>query len=87
MLPGRAAAHARSPRPLPHSLLDPEHVVLNALGKRLPFELAVGLNGMFWVNAAQQAHVVVITNALLNSEFLSPVEATAMTDTLLRKLL
>lgn len=74
--------------PLPlRSLLDPEHVVLNALGKRIPFELAVGVNGMFWVNAGQHAHVVLITNALLNSEFLSAAQASAMVQQLLQRVL
>lgn len=78
------------PAPLPpssHSLLDPDHVVLNALGKRLPFELAVGLNGQFWVNAAQPSHVIVVTNAILNSEFLPPAAAASMVESLLRKAL
>ena len=68
------------------SLLDPNNTVLNALGKRLPFELAVGLNGAFWVNAAEPQHVVLVSNAILNSEFLSASEATSMVDQLLKRV-
>ena len=78
----RTAAHGLSH----YSLLDPDHPVLNALGKRLPFELAVGLNGCFWVNASAPQHVVVVSNAILNSEFLSVSEASSMVDQLLKKL-
>jgi exosome complex component RRP40 len=53
-------------------------VVLKQLGKVVPFEIAVGMNGRVWVNAANSKHIILITNAILNSEHLQPKQIQAM---------
>ncbi|XP_078431895.1 uncharacterized protein LOC144703575 [Wolffia australiana] len=45
--------------------------VLETLGKKLSFEIAVGVNGRVWVNAGSPKSVVAISSALMSSEFLS----------------
>ena len=52
--------------------------VLQLLGKRIPFELAVGVNGRVWVNAAKKAHMVLVANALKNAEHLTEQQARVM---------
>ena len=46
-------------------------VVLNELGKYIPFEIAVGMNGRIWVNSTNTTNCTIIVNAIINSEFLS----------------
>jgi len=52
-------------------LLDEDCHVLRVLGKFLPFELAIGANGMVWVNSTSAKNTVVISNMILASEFAS----------------
>lgn len=40
----------------------------------MQFELAVGLNGRFWVNAPKAIDVVVVANTILASEHMSSTE-------------
>ena len=68
------------------SLLQTDCVVLQCLGRRMPFEMAVGFNGFVWVRAQSQAHHVVITNAILNSEHLDDTQVRVMADELLRSV-
>ena len=42
--------------------------VLNALGRRTPFEIAVGMNGRVWVKCADVTQTIVIANAIASSE-------------------
>ncbi|KAL4348634.1 hypothetical protein GQ457_17G016670 [Hibiscus cannabinus] len=49
-------------------LSSPTCPVLESLGKKLCFEIAVGLNGRVWVNAASPRTVIVAANAIMNSE-------------------
>ena len=56
---------------LSRQCLATDSVVLNEIGKYLPFEIAVGLNGRIWINSTNSIHTVVIANAITNSEFLS----------------
>ncbi len=51
-----------------HRLLDENCFVLQCLGKKIPFELAIGMNGRVWVNAHSPIHIILISNAILNSE-------------------
>eukprot|EP00753_Platysulcus_tardus_P005302 PLAT13150.1.p1 GENE.PLAT13150.1~~PLAT13150.1.p1 ORF type:complete len:281 (-),score=94.72 PLAT13150.1:102-878(-) len=57
-------AHAKS-------LLRPDSVVLNELGKAIAFECAVGMNGRVWVSAVDVKHVVLVCNAIKNAEGLA----------------
>ena len=60
------------PAPPPFRLLAPDSPVLTSLGSHLPFECAVGLNGRVWLNSASDAHTVLLSNAVLNAQFLAP---------------
>ncbi|KAA3483568.1 tetratricopeptide repeat protein 28-like [Gossypium australe] len=59
-------------------LSSPTCPVLEALGKKLSFEIAVGLNGRVWVNAASPDTIVVVANAIMNSESLSGAQQIIM---------
>lgn len=56
---------------LARTLLDEECWVLQCLGKYIPFELAIGVNGKVWLNSGSPVHTVLISNAILNSEHMS----------------
>lgn len=55
---------------LARKCLDPDSVVLNELGKHIPFEIAVGINGRIWVKSTTPENTILITNAILESEHL-----------------
>ncbi|KAL2652975.1 hypothetical protein R1flu_021103 [Riccia fluitans] len=60
---------------LARSLLSkPMCPVLEALGKRFSYEIAVGLNGRVWVNAQEPSTIVAVSNGILASEFLTPAQ-------------
>ncbi|KAH1097643.1 hypothetical protein J1N35_014564 [Gossypium stocksii] len=67
-------------------LSSPTCPVLEALGKKLSFEIAVGLNGRVWVNAASPDTIVVVANAIMNSESLSGAQQIIMVDHLLQNI-
>ncbi|KAK9840562.1 hypothetical protein WJX81_001359 [Elliptochloris bilobata] len=64
-------------------LASPPPPVVAALGAALAFELAVGQNGRVWVGNADSSTVVLVANALANSERLSPGQAHLMVKKLL----
>jgi len=66
-------------------LSKPTSPVLEALGKSLSFEIAVGMNGRVWVNAATTATTILVSNAILNSEFLTAAQQHIMVQKLLQK--
>lgn len=66
-------------------LSAPKPVVLEALS-RVPFEVAVGVNGAFWVKAGDVRTTAVVTNAILNSEFLNDREIASMCENVLKTL-
>ncbi|KAF3777951.1 putative exosome complex component [Nymphaea thermarum] len=67
-------------------LSKPTCPILEALGKKLSFEIAVGLNGRVWVNASSPSTVVLVTNAIMNSEQLSGTQQKIMAEKLLQRL-
>ncbi|XVF09281.1 hypothetical protein REPUB_Repub07fG0079200 [Reevesia pubescens] len=67
-------------------LSSPTCPVLQALGKKLSFEVAVGLNGRVWVNAASPDTIVVVANAIMNSESLSVAQQIIMVEHLLKNI-
>lgn len=67
-------------------LSRPTCPVLEALGKGLSFEIAVGLNGRVWVNAAAVSTVIVVSNAIMNAEFLSAAQQQLMVQKLLQRV-
>ncbi|CAK4085000.1 unnamed protein product [Aphanomyces euteiches] len=70
---------------LAKSLLEDDCVVLTALGKSVPFELAVGVNGVVWLNSKSNADTILITNAILNSEGLNAAQSEAMVARLIQE--
>ncbi|XAR72634.1 hypothetical protein NMG60_11019345 [Bertholletia excelsa] len=67
-------------------LSSPTCPVLEALGKKISFEIAVGLNGRVWVNAAAPSTIILVSNAIMNSEYLSGVQQKIMVEKLLQKV-
>ncbi|CAM9337724.1 unnamed protein product [Laminaria digitata] len=67
---------------LSKSLTKPSCRVLKSLAKHMPFEVAAGLNGAFWVDSGSEAHTIVICNAILNSEVMNDAQTDAMVDRL-----
>ncbi|CAM9380443.1 unnamed protein product [Choristocarpus tenellus] len=71
---------------LARSLTKPDCQVLTSLGKRLPFEIAVGLNGAFWVDSGSEETTIVIINAILNSEVMTDAQTEVMVERLVSSL-
>ncbi|GAB4856712.1 hypothetical protein Ancab_014627 [Ancistrocladus abbreviatus] len=67
-------------------LSSPTCPVLDDLGKKLSFEIAAGLNGRVWVNAASPSTVILVANAIMNSESLSGVQQKIMVEKLLQRV-
>jgi exosome complex component RRP40 len=70
------------PLGLARELLSPQSVVLEELSK-LPFEIAVGVNGYLWIHAARTEYTILVRNAILNSQVLTPEQTRAMVRTLM----
>ncbi|KAK4753012.1 hypothetical protein SAY87_021810 [Trapa incisa] len=67
-------------------LSSPTCPVLEEFGKKLSFEVAVGLNGRVWVNAESPSTVIVVSNAILKSESLSSTQQRILARKLLEKV-
>ncbi|KAI3454502.1 hypothetical protein Pfo_011165 [Paulownia fortunei] len=67
-------------------LSSPTCPVLETLGKKLAFEIAVGLNGRVWVNAASPSIVVLVANTIMKTEPLSPVQQKIKVESLLQRM-
>ncbi|KAI9381253.1 hypothetical protein POPTR_015G075400v4 [Populus trichocarpa] len=67
-------------------LSSPTCPVLEALGKKLSFEIAVGLNGRVWVKADSPSTVIIVVNAIIKSESLSGAQQKIMAEKLLQKI-
>jgi len=52
---------------LSRSLLNGTNPVLVALGKKIPYEIAVGFNGRAWVTSQSSVNTVLVSNAIQNS--------------------
>jgi len=55
-------------------LLCTESVLLKALGKAIPFEIAVGMNGRVWVRARSIKETICLVNAIECSEYMNNPE-------------
>lgn len=70
---------------LARELLNPKNVVLSALDSgKLPFEIAIGVNGMVWVNSPAPEYTIVVVNAILNSEVMNAEQVRGMVKTMVR---
>ncbi|XP_022865125.1 putative exosome complex component rrp40 isoform X1 [Olea europaea var. sylvestris] len=67
-------------------LKSPPCPLLETLGKKLAFEIAVGLNGRVWVNASSPSIIILVANSIMKSESLSPVQQKIMVDNLLQRV-
>ncbi|CDP12399.1 unnamed protein product [Coffea canephora] len=67
-------------------LSSPTCPVLEAFGKNLSFEIAVGLNGRVWVNAESPANLILVANAIMKSESLSAVQQKFLVERLLKRV-
>ncbi|KAI5683422.1 hypothetical protein M9H77_04650 [Catharanthus roseus] len=67
-------------------LSSPTCPVLEALGKNLSFEIAIGLNGRVWVNADSPATVILVANAIMKSESLSAAQQKILVERLLKRV-
>ncbi|KZV56559.1 protein binding protein [Dorcoceras hygrometricum] len=67
-------------------LKSPTCPVLEVLGKKLAFEIAVGLNGRVWVNATSPSIVILVANTILQTESLSPTQQKIRVESLLQRL-
>ncbi|KAK7269024.1 hypothetical protein RIF29_21739 [Crotalaria pallida] len=67
-------------------LSSPTCPVLETLGKKLSFEIAVGLNGRVWVNSSSPSTTIIVANAIMNSESLSGVQQKIMVEKLLQRI-
>mmetsp|Transcript_27235 Transcript_27235/g.56270 ORF Transcript_27235/g.56270 Transcript_27235/m.56270 type:complete len:380 (-) Transcript_27235:128-1267(-) len=64
---------------LARELLSPKSVVLAALDQSgVPFEIAVGVNGMVWVNSSEAGYMIMILNAIKNSEVMTKEQIRGM---------
>lgn len=70
---------------LARQCLATDSVVLNEIGRYLPFEIAVGVNGRIWVNSTSTINTTVIANAIINSEYLSSENIVKMVKKLVAK--
>lgn len=52
-------------------LRDPDCVVLNAMGSKIPFEIVVGSNGMVWLRSETIRGAILVKSAIRNSEHLN----------------
>ncbi|KAF9611669.1 hypothetical protein IFM89_034852 [Coptis chinensis] len=67
-------------------LSSPTCPVLEALGKKLSFEIAIGLNGRVWVNAEAPSTVILVSNAIMTSESLTGVQQRIMVEKLMQRV-
>jgi len=70
---------------LARGLLYETNPVLNALGKRIPYEIAVGMNGRVWIYSQSVTNTILISNAILNAEHLPTRHVESMVQQLLQR--
>ncbi len=66
--------------------MKPSNCVLNEFGKALKFEIAIGANGLLWVNSPNFVHTTAILNAVAASEELDEEETKTMVAAVLENL-
>jgi len=84
---GAVANVVRCSMGLTRGLLEPENAVLSEMGKRgMAFEVAVGVNGAVWVSAMRVEEVVLICNAVMNSEVMEEDKVRKMVKELMERM-
>lgn len=59
-------------------LLSKDFILLPLLGKYLPFECTIGSNGRVWINSKSTAHIIAISNAIVNAEYMTDMQIKSM---------
>ncbi|EAL68893.1 hypothetical protein DDB_G0276783 [Dictyostelium discoideum AX4] len=55
---------------LSHYLLSEDCFLLQILGKHIPYEIAVGVNGRVWINSGSNHNTIVVSNTIYNSQYI-----------------
>ena len=66
-------------------LLSPSATVLRLLGQRIPYELAVGLNGRVWVNSTSNKDSILIANTIQHADGLSDQQTELLVKQMLQR--
>jgi exosome complex component RRP40 len=53
---------------------------------QLPFEVCIGCNGFLWIHSPQPAFMILVANAILNSQVLTPEQTRAMVQLLIKSV-
>jgi len=64
---------------LARDCLSENSPVLNELGKYLAYEVAVGVNGRIWVNSTTPWNTILVANAIVTSQNMTPPQIQLMT--------
>lgn len=67
-------------------LLAPRCAILNALGPRVPYEIAVGLNGRVWVKAETVRRTLLVFHAIRAAERAAGPQARALADRIVSQM-
>ena len=59
--------------------------MLEELGSRQKFEIAVGMNGRLWIKSPQPSDTIIVANAILASEYMSDKQIKRMVERLYSK--
>ncbi|KAG8228680.1 hypothetical protein J437_LFUL008668 [Ladona fulva] len=59
-------------------ILSPKCPLLKTLGKEIPHEIAVGMNGKVWLKARSIKETIALANAILATEYITNEETNAM---------
>ena len=51
-----------------HELMSDDNRVLNALGNKIRFEIAIGMNGHVWIDSETLRHTIIIINTLTKAD-------------------
>ena len=60
--------------------------ILHLLGRTISYEIAIGQNGIVWLQSKANQHTVLLANALLNSECMTQAQVETMIQTLLKAI-
>jgi exosome complex component RRP40 len=69
-----------------HSKPQEHNIILDELAKqraKIPFEVAIGVNGYLWINSDKAEYIVLIQNAIQNSNVLTAEQTRAMVKNLI----
>ena len=67
-------------------ILSPECKLLKLLGRSLPYECAVGVNGRVWIKGRSTRETIALANAISSAEFMTHEQISVMVKQLLNAL-